>query len=160
MATAKKDKSRQNKAKAFKDNAKKVAVQQATPKTHMIPQTEWQSTTVLDLRGDLAEQFEIQMVNAFQALQAAGGIFQQMIAANIEAGKVKLNYIWNNGEVPTEQELVNYKRAVEEMQRQRQAMLSGQGAEQKSESGLITTGGQPLTEENLESEKGGLIITP
>ena len=156
-----KDKSRQNKTKAFKEKQHKQNTQQAIPKTHMIPQTEWQSTTVLDLRGDLAEQFEIQMVNAFQALQAAGSIFQQMIAANIEVGKVKLNYIWNNGEVPTEEEVVKYKAAVEEMQRQRQAMLKGETAEgQKNETGLVTAGGQPLTEENLESEKSGLIITP
>jgi hypothetical protein len=155
-----KDKSRQNKTKAFKEKQVKQNTQQAIPKTHMIPQTEWQSTTVLDLRGDLAEQFEIQMVNAFQALQAAGSIFQQMIAANIEVGKVKLNYIWNNGEVPTEEEVVKYKAAVEEMQRQRQAILKGEPAQQQSETGLVTAGGQPLTEENLESEKSGLIITP
>lgn len=163
MANSKKDKSREKKVEKFKETAKKHAQQSQTPRTHLIPQTEWQSTDILDMRGDLAEGFEIEMVKAYEAIQRAGQIFQNLMSLNIQAGKVKINYIWNNGEIPTEKEIVDYKQAVEFMQQERQKKIDEiqSGLEkqaQANQSGLITAGGQPLSEENLEKEKNGLIV--
>ena len=153
------DKKRAKKVEAFKENAKKAAAQAATPRTHLIPQTEWQSTDNLDMRGDIAEQFEVQMVKAFEALQLAGTAFQQMMALNIQSGKVKINYIWNTGEIPTEKEVTEYKAAMEYMQKQREQFQKAQAGETEPTTVLETVGGQPLTAENLESEKS-LIIAP
>ena len=160
MSESKKNKDRSKKVEKFKEQAKKANAQAAIPRTHMLPQTEWQSTDILEMRGDIAEAFEIHMVKAFEALQAAGAAFQQLMAMNIQAGKVKISYIWNNGEIPTEEEVQQYKQAVELMQKRREEFAKAQQGGQQSETALTTVGGEPLTEENLEKEKGGLIIAP
>jgi hypothetical protein len=163
MANSKKDKTRANKAEKFKENAKKAAAQAAIPKHHLIPQTEWKTTDVLDLRGDLAEAFEIHMVKAFESLQAAGETFRQLMSLNIQAGKVKITYIWNNGEIPTEKEVQEYQKAMDMMQKQREQFEKAQRGEVEPGTVLETVGGAPLTEENLEAERqdgGGLIILP
>lgn len=157
MATKKETKKK--KVEQFKEGAKKAAQTAATPRTHLVPQTNWQSNDNLDMRGDLAEAFEVHMVKAFEALQAAGQAFQAMMALNIEAGKVKISYIWNTGEIPTEQEVTEYKAALEYMQKQREQFQKAQAGE-TSDTILETIGGQPLTAENLEAEKPSLIIQP
>jgi hypothetical protein len=161
MAESKKDKTRSKKAENFKKEAQKAAVQAGVPRTHMLPQTEWRSTDNLELRGDLAEGFEIQLVRAFEALQAAGQIFQQLMALNIQSGIVKINYIWNDGSIPTEKELADYKAAMDFAQKQReQFQQAAAGQADQANTLLETIGGQPLTVENLEAEKPSLIIQP
>lgn len=167
MATSKKDKSRANKVEKFKEGAKKEAAFANTPRTHLIPQTEWQSTDTLDMRGDLAQHFEIELVKAYEAVQKVGQIFSEMMSLNMGTGKVKLTYIWNNGEKPTEKEVEDYKLAVQFMQQERQKQMNeiqdrlqktAQDNVNASKSGLVTADGQPLTEENLEKSKSGLIV--
>lgn len=157
MATKKETKKK--KVEQFKEGAKKAAQIAATPRTHLLPQTTWPSNENLDLRGDLAEKFEVEMVKAFEALQNAGSVFQAMIALNIQAGKVKINYIWNTGEIPTDKEVEEYKAAMEYMQKQREQFEKAQRGEVE-DTVLETIGGQPLTAENLEAEKPSLIIQP
>jgi hypothetical protein len=161
MAASKVNKDRSKKVEKFKQEAKKAHAQQQTPKTHLIPHTEWQSDAALEARGDLAESFERNLVTAYEAIQRVGQAFQEMISLNINAGKVQLKYVWNNGEIPTDKEVEEYKAAMEVMQEARaKKMQEIQANLQKeataSQSGLITTDGQPLTEENLA--KSGLIV--
>lgn len=159
----KKDSSRQSKVDKFKEQAKKTASKGNVQRTHMIPQTEWQSDENLDLRGDLAEAFEVNIVKAYESIQKCGQIFSQIIGANVQTNKVKVNYIWNTGEVPTPQEVEEWKQTMKFMQEERQKEI--EKLQQKIETnveatqtGLVTAGGQPLTEENLEDEKPTIIV--
>jgi len=167
MPTSKTDASRKNKAQNFKDKAKKEAAQAQVPHTHMIPQTEWQSDDNLILMGSIAEGIEINLVKAYEALQHAGQLFQQMIQLNIQAGKVKMTYIWNNGDIPTKEEqemwvkqmqFLNDERAKKMAEIQAGIQKGAVDSKNAEEGGLQTVGGQPLTEENLENEKSGIVI--
>lgn len=167
MAKTKSEKAKTKKVEKFKEGAKQAAAVAAQPRTHMVPQTEWPSNANLDLRGDLAEAFEIHLVKAYEALQAAGSVFQQFMSMNIQSGKAKVTYIWNTGEIPTEEEVTKYKEAMEYVQQQRAKQMElirknlEAGGETEGEGTVLQTlGGAPLTVENLEQEKGGLIITP
>jgi len=166
MATSKKDKSRTKKTEKFKEEAKKANAIASQPRTHMVPQTEWQSGEMLDLRGDLAEGFELSMVKAYEALQQAGSIFQQFMAMNIQSGKAKVTYIWNTGAIPTDKELSDWKAGMELMQKKRETQMAElqKNLQEEANGGTVleTIGGQPLTEQNLEAERGGpgLIIQP
>lgn len=161
----KKSSTRKKKVEKFKEEAKKQAAVAAQPRTHMVPQTEWQSKDNLDLRGDLAEALENQLVAAYQALTNAGQIFSQFMQANIASGKAKVTYIWNTGEIPTPEEQQKWVETMEMVQKQREAQLKamqeGLAGDDATNTVLETVGGRPLTEENLEKEKGaGLIIVP
>ena len=155
----------QSRSDKFKAAAKKAAAQSGTPRTQLIPQTEWQSTENLDMRGDLAEAFEVELVKAYEALQRAGQAFQQFMSLNMQTGKIKISYIWNTGEIPTEKEVAEYKEALAYVQQERQKQIETlQGNIEKgleaNKTGLVTAGGQPLTEANLDEEKISLIIQP
>lgn len=164
MAESKKDKTRAKKAEKFKQEAKKAAAIAAVPKTHLVPQTEWQSNDNLDCPGHVAEAFEVEMVKAFEALQRAGAAFQELMRVNLESKKVKITYIWNNGEVPTPDEVTKWEAHVKNLQQQRAEFERIQNDLKKAnETDLVTVGGAPLTQENLEREEKegtGLIIVP
>jgi hypothetical protein len=159
-------KNHKEKAAAFSDAQKKKNAQASQPKTHLIPDVEWQSTDNLDLRGDVAEAIQNNLVVAFEALQKAGQAFQVLLNLNIKAGKAKLKYTWNNGEIPTDSELKEYQEQMNQLQALKAEQLKkaqdGIAAEAKknqtSKTNLVTTDGQPLTEENLSKSKSGLIV--
>lgn len=165
MANSKTDKSRETKKEHFKKQAKKAAAQAEIPRTHLVPQTEWQSTDVLEMRGDLAEAFELNMMKAWEAINAAGKAFSSMMSLNIQAKKVKLTYIWNNGEAATDEEVRKFEESramVQQLQQEQMEKLQQTLKDEQEGKGVIleTVGGAPLTEENLEREKGGLIVVP
>lgn len=112
----------------FKNKAKKMSAQKSIPKTHLIPETSWKSTDILDMRGDLFEGLEKTLIAAFEQLEKARqdlskcGKFLQMIASsNIENGKVVLSYKWNNGEPATAEEVTDYETKAADLQKAQRA---------------------------------------
>lgn len=153
-------KNHKEKAAAFSAAQKAKANHVQQPKTHLIPDVQWQSTDVLDLRGDVAEAIQNNLVAAYEALQKAGQAFQVLLSLNIQAGKAKLEYTWNNGEIPTEEELSSYKKQMDELQRLKAEQLKAasegiadQASNKSPETSLVTADGRPLTEENLAKSK-------
>lgn len=156
MAQSKKDPNRKKKAQKFKDTAKVKAAQQQIPRTHLTPIPTWQSNENLDLRGDLLEAFEQQLVIAMDAIQKCGQALQYVMQVNIKNEKIKLDYVWNNGEKPTQAEidkfLADQKILAEErkqqmlaMQEQLQQQAKQAIAEQnQSITGLVGPDGQPV----------------
>ena len=159
MAQTKKDRS--GKAKAYGEKVKKQNEQSAIPKTNLIPQTEWQSTDILEVRGDMLEALEKHLTDAYNSLKLAGQTYYAISQHNIEVGKMKLVYYWNNGEKATDDEVKLFTEKVKELknlQEQRKAQViealkntPAPGSENAT--GLVTQNGAPLTEENLEEEK-------
>lgn len=144
----------------FKNKAKKMAQQKATPKTHLIPSTEWQSNDLLELRGDLFEALEKNLIVTWDALQKAnegfgkvGQIIQMIAASNIKSGKVKLNYKWNNGEVATKEEVSQYEAKAKELHEAQQAQVAQliknaqaeeTAANNANKTGLVDANGSPI----------------
>lgn len=162
MPTSKTDKKRKDKKEAFKENAKKEAAQAAIPKTHLIPQTSWQTTDMLDLRGDLLEAFEKNMVLTYEALQQAqmnfshaAQVLQMIMSTNVKSGKINLSYVWNNGEPASEEEVNSFKAKMEEINKLRQEQATKIKQEANSEkTGLVGPGGEPIgTDQNLDEEE-------
>lgn len=158
----KKDKTRKDKVEKFKDNAKQQAAQAAIPKTHLIPQTNWNTTDVLDLRGDLLEALEKQMVLVYQNLQAANDEFnkaaqvmQMIMSTNVKSGKINLTYSWNNGEKATEQEVEDFKAKMKEIQELRNKQVQDlKRTENAAKTGLVAADGStPIgSTQNLDEE--------
>lgn len=156
---------RKNKAKAFAETQKLKNQQAQQDKTHLIPSVEWESTDTLGLRGDVAEALQQNIVNAYECIQRAGQAFQVFLNMNIKSGGAKLTYTWNNGEKPTDAEIAEYQKQIEELQKLKaeqlqkaQAGIQQEMADQKAPaSNLVTPGGAPLTAENLDNEKNIII---
>jgi hypothetical protein len=159
MAQSKQSKDRANKKEEFKEKAKKEAAQAAIPKTHLIPETTWQTTDVLDLRGGLLEILEKQMVLTFEKIQQsiqvqeqiqaefakAGQVMQMIMGSNIKSGKIKLSYKWNNGEDATEEDVAKFKAQMEEISKKRiEQVEEFQKNSNAAKTGLVTPEGEPL----------------
>lgn len=165
MAESKKNQSRQGKVDAFKQKAKEQSKQNKTPKTHLIPLTEWQSTDALELRGDLLEAMEQQFVLTFQSLQEARNILnetqnefqkaaqvlQMVMQQNIKAGKITLKYAWNNGEDATSEEVATFEKKMNELRElQKKQFEDAQKKENALKTGLVAANGEPIgTTQNL-----------
>lgn len=169
---SKKDK-KQQKLQNFKNKAKKMAEQQKTPKTHLIPQTEWQSTDILDIRGDLLEALEKTLVGTFTKIQElnqefnkAAKVMQMILSTNIKAEKIKLKYKWNNGEDATPADVEKYESEMAKLQEQQKAQYEQMIAQQKQnqedakknenaiKTGLVDTNGSPIGTTQDLSEEG------
>lgn len=169
MAQSKLEKERKEKRSEFKETAKKEAAQKAIPKTHLIPQTNWESTDNLDLRGDLLEALEEQMLLTFQNLRESqkyldisgehfnktARVVQAIMQTNVKAGKVKLTYEWNNGEVASEEDVATYEARVaqlrEEQLKQVEKIQSQNNAEK---TGLVGLDGSPIgTSQDLKEDQ-------
>lgn len=162
MAKSKTDKSRKNKAEKFKESVQEKNAQRAVPKTHMVPQTVYESNDILDLPGGALDAIQQNFAQAFQAMQNIGQIFQQVLAINIQSEKIKLEYTWNNGEQATPAEIEKFQKDMQKLEQMRNEQAEElqkalkDGTEPKSL--LTTVGGQPLTAENLEEENSSRII--
>lgn len=168
MAKSKVNPKRKKKLQQFKQKAKKMSEQKATPKTHVIPQTEWNSQDVLDVRGDILEALETQAVALYEGINSLQGQFQRLAQAmnllmqdNIKKEKIKLTYKWNNGETLTDEELVGYqnqlKQIEEERKRQQDEYLkqleAGKKLENAAKTGLVGPDGSPVgTTQDLDAE--------
>ena len=156
-----KNKDRSDKAKAYGEKVKKQNAQSSIPKTNLIPQTEWQSTDILEVRGDMLESLEKNLTDAYNALKLAGQAYYTISQHNIQAGKMKLVYYWNNGEKATDEEVKVFTDKVQEIQRlkeqrenqMKEILKNTPPPDSENATGLITPNGAPLTEENLEEEK-------
>lgn len=98
-------------------------VQQAQSENRFIvPTPEWQSTDQMELRGDLLEALEHTISSTYNKLEEACqefnkvlGALQQIIGRNINTGKIKLKYVWNNGVEATEEEGAAFKKQYDEL---------------------------------------------
>ena len=159
MSNSKQNPDRKSKVQAFQAKAKQENQQQQTPKTHLVPYTEWQSTEILELRGDLLQALEDQYVLTFQALidarnqlaaagenfQKSAHIIQMIMQHNIKLDKVKLKYTWNNGETPTEVEIKEYTEKIEQIRDlQKKKFEEAKAQENASKTGLVGVNGQPI----------------
>lgn len=159
MAKSKTDKSRKKKVEQFKETAQVKAAQQQIPRTHLVPIPTWQSTENLDLRGDLLEAFEQQLVIAMDAIQKCGQALQYAMQQNIKSEKIKLEYQWNNGEKPTEKEVEDFLAEQKKLQEARkQQMLDMQAEIQRqanhAKTGLVGPDGSPVaTDQNLSEDE-------
>ena len=149
-------KDRSKKKEQFKQKAKHEAAQQAIPKTHLVPVPTWQSDDNLNLRGDMLEALEQNLMAAIDAIQKCGQIAQFVMQQNIKADKIKVNYVWNNGEAASEAEIATHKDTLKKLQEERQKQLL-QMQEQiqqdfnAAKTGLVGPDGQPVgTTQNLE----------
>lgn len=149
-------KDRSKKKEQFKQKAKHEAAQQAIPKTHLVPVPTWQSNDNLNLRGDMLEALEQQLMTAIDAIQKCGQIAQFVMQQNIKAEKIKVNYVWNNGEPASEAEIATHKDTMKKLQEERQAQLLKMQEQiqqdfNAAKTGLVGPDGQPVgTTQNLE----------
>lgn len=149
-------KDRSKKKEQFKQKAKHQAAQQAIPKTHLVPVPTWQSDDNLNLRGDMLEALEQTLMEAIDAIQKCGQIAQFVMQQNIKAEKIKVNYVWNNGEPASEADIATHKEALKKLQEQRQQQLLQmqeqiQQEHNAAKTGLVGPDGQPVgTTQNLE----------
>lgn len=155
MANSKKDPSRAKKQQNFKEQAKKNAAR--GPKNMLIPETRWQSTDKLDLRGDLAEAFEKALGDLHNLTQHFIKVYQSIVQLNIQAEKITVGYRWDNGEEATAEEVKIFQEKMEALQKLRQqnapTLQAAENLVNAEKSGLVTAEGKPLTEENLETGK-------
>lgn len=160
MAKSKTDPKRKKKLQNFKTKQKKMSEQQQVQKTHLVPETEWQSKDILDLRGDLLEALEQTYVETYKHLMAAnesfskgGQVMQMILSTNIKAGKVKLNYRWNNGEAATEAEVKAWEDQMKALRAQQQQQVEEVLAQQNAQkTGLVAPDGRPIgTTQDLDA---------
>jgi hypothetical protein len=149
MAKSRTNKNRKHKVQQFKHHQKKMEKQASIPKTHLVPQPEWQSDANLDMRGDILEAVEQQIMIGLDALQKCGQALQYLMAQNIKSGKINLSYVWNNGEPATEQEIAAYKEQLETVKAERNKQLLEQQEEIQRQANAAVTGlvgpdGQPI----------------
>lgn len=142
-------KDRSKKQEQFKQKAKQEAAQQAIPKTHLVPVPTWQSDDNLNLRGDMLEALEQQLMTAIDAIQKCGQIAQFVMQQNIKAEKIKVNYVWNNGEPASEAEIATHKDTMKKLQEERQAQLLKMQEQIQQDhnaaiTGLVGPDGQPV----------------
>jgi hypothetical protein len=168
MSQSKVEKDRKNKVQAFKAQAKEQAKQAGIPKTHLVPLTEWETTDILNLRGDLLEAMEQQFVLTYQNLasaeqmvaeakkefQKAAQVMQMIMSTNIKAGKIRLKYSWNNGEDATEEDVKDYEAKMEKIREaQKKAFEDYQKQQNAEKTGLVGPDGQPVgTAQDLEDD--------
>lgn len=165
MATSNNRPGQKQKAAKFSEEQKKkiLNANAGGEKTHLIPDVEWQSADTLELRGDVAEAIQNNLMAAYEALQRAGQAFQVMLNMSIQKGKAKLTYSWNNGEKPTEAEIEEFKQQMEQintMRKQQLDQVQGVIAEElkdQPKTDLVTLDGAPLTAENLEKSKSIIV---
>lgn len=149
-------KDRSKKQEQFKQKAKQQAAQEAIPKTHLVPVPTWQSDDNLNLRGDMLEALEQQLMTAIDAIQKCGQIAQFVMQQNIKAEKIKVNYVWNNGEPASEAEIATHKDAMKKLQDERQKQLLQMQEQIQQDhnaavTGLVGPDGQPVgTTQNLD----------
>jgi hypothetical protein len=169
MSVSKQSKERKSKKETFKEQAKLKNQQEKIPKSHLIPLTEWKSTDILDVRGDLLEALEQQMVLTYQELsnahaylnnaqaefQKAGRVMQMIMQENIKAGKIKLEYQWNNGEDATPEDVQKFEVKMAEIRAKQKELAETAKKEQNaSKTGLVGPGGQPIgTDQDLEGDR-------
>lgn len=167
MAQSKKNPKRKKKVQNFKQKAKKMSEQQKTPKTHLVPQTEWNSKDVLELRGDLLEALEQLFVQTYEHLSAAnstfskaGQVIQMIMSNNIKNGKIKLTYKWNNGEDATPEDVAEFEAQMKQIRehQQNQAKQQQQLAN-AAKTGLVGPDGEPIgtTQDLSEPEDSDLV---
>jgi hypothetical protein len=168
MSVSKKDPSRKEKLNAFKEQAKKQAQQQSIPKNQLIPTTDWNDDETLEIPGNFLKALEQYMVGTYQnltearsmlnAAQAeftnAGRIMQSIIGRNIDAGKISLDYVWNNGEDATPEEVAEYQKQLAQLQElQKQKSAEAQKLQNAAKTGLVTSEGEPLgSTQDLDSD--------
>lgn len=162
---AKKD-VKKKKLQNFKQKAKKMAAQAKEPKTHLIPNTEWQSNDILDLRGDILEALEKTLIQTFEDIQRInqnfnniGRVMQLILSSNIKAGKVKLGYKWNNGEEATAADIAVYESqmaevAAQQKQQVTEAINANKVNENSLKTGLVDENGSPIgTDQSLDEDE-------
>jgi hypothetical protein len=163
MPTAKNRPGQKQKAAQFSEEQKKrVRAAQAGEKTHLIPDVEWQSADFLELRGDVAEAIQNNLMAAYEALQRAGQAFQVVLNMSIQKGSAKLKYSWNNGEPASEEDIKEFQAQMELINKQRteqlqkvQDVIAKEKGEPKTD--LVTVDGAPLTEGNLDKAKNIIV---
>lgn len=147
-------KDRSKKKDNFKKKAKHEAAQKAIPRTHLVPVPNWQSDENLDLRGDYMEAIQQSVFEAYQHLERIGQALQIVLSLNVQVGKVKIDYVWNNGEKASEAEVEAFKKQMDEVKKQ-QELFAEQAKLQKnhSKTGLVGADGQPIaTTQDLEED--------
>lgn len=163
MSNSKTDSSRKGKNQNFKQHAKSQAAKAASaPRQSIVPSVQWESTDDLLLPGNLLQAYNQTLEVMVHAFQQLGQIYQQIVARNIQGdanpnGKIKLKYLWNNGEEVSEQDLKAFQvkmAEIQTLQQKHQQEINQKAAvlSHMKETDLVTPGGQPLTEENLEEE--------
>jgi len=151
-------KNRSKKKEQFKQKAKQEAAQKAIPRTHLVPVPTWQSTDTLDCRGDMLEALEQQLMAAMDAVQKCGQVAQYIMQQNVKAGKIKINYVWNNGETASEADIETYKGELKKLQDERNKQLLAmqeqiQQDHNAAKTGLVGPDGQPIgTTQNLDED--------
>ena len=131
---------------------------QKTQKQFLVPETQWQSTDILEVRGDILQVLESQMVTAYKKIsealsefQKAGQALSYLMQYNIKSGKIALNYKWNNGEPATAEEVESYKSQMEQLQKHQQEKQQHEKDFNKKFENASKTG--------LVDEKGAAIAT-
>ena len=153
MAT-KKDRSK--KKEQFKQKAKHQAAQQSIARTHLVPVPTWQSNDTLDCRGDMLEALEANLMAAMDAVQKCGQVAQYIMQQNIQAKKITINYVWNNGETATPEEVETHKGELKKLQEERNKQLLEmqekiQQDHNAAKTGLVGVDGAPIgTTQNLD----------
>lgn len=147
-------KDRSKKQQAFKSKEKQKAAQQRIPRTHLVPVPEWQSNENLDFNGQLLDVAQQQFVVLNEAMQRLGQVFHAVISGNIKSGKVKINYVWNNGEPATKEESEAYQKQLEDIKAQQKTFLEQtQQLQNAAKTGLVAPDGSPIgTTQNLDTE--------
>lgn len=167
MAETKKNPDRKGKVDAFKEQAKQKAAPAAkVEREYLIPVTDWQSTEVLELRGDLLEALEQKFLETYQGLNAAKQVldqtfnrFQQaasamqmIIQSNVKGGKINLSYKWNDGSDATPAEVEKFEKELEAVkEKQINAYNEYQASLNANKTGLVAPDGRPIgTTQNLD----------
>lgn len=182
MAESKTDKSRNSKVDSFKQRAKEEAKKAKIQKTHLMPLTEWEATEVLDLRGDLLEAMEQQFIAVWQNLahakhlvdqaqgefQKAAHVMQMIIKKNVDAGKIKMKYMWNNGDDATEADIAKFEADLERLREEQAQKRDEELNEQEkviqlqnaAKTGLVGTNGEPIgSTRNLDEDSADEELT-
>lgn len=173
MAVSRKDKNRHKNLLQFKQKKmqqnEEGAKAQKEQKKQLYPQPEWQSDDDLIVKGHIVEAIQENFLSAYSALQKAGQAFQALIGQNIydeeknPGGKIKLKFVWNNGEDATEEEVANLKKMAQErdklMRKQQDGaeqskadFTDGPDSEDTKSSGLVTAEGEPLNKDSVEKK--------
>jgi len=169
MAESKRNADRKANREAFKAIAKQEAeIGKKPEKAYLIPITEWETTELLELRGDLLEALEQKFVLTYQKLaalrqgineafddfQGAASALQMVIQSNVKNGKVKLSYKWNTGEEATAREIKEFETKMEEVKKaQQEAYENYQRNLNAEKTGLVSPEGAPIgTTQNLDGD--------
>jgi hypothetical protein len=151
MAT--KDRSKQK--EKFKANAKQQAAQERMPRTHLVPVPTWQSNENLDLQGNLLEVMERKLLEAMDAIQQLGNVMSIIMQQNVKSEKIKIDYMWNNGDKPSEAEVNAFKAEMERVKNQQKLMVDQSKLQENfAKTGLTDAEGNPIaTTQNLDEDQ-------